>query len=238
MADPIMINDDEGYSRLARWEKHLDDRIADGVQSRSLSPRRAWEIQKDLDSIEARVLQSYYESNNGIDRESFRTFAGQLRDIGNQLGDQDWPPPPPQAYNYYRSGDYERSCRSGNAAAGTIFGAIAGGLIGGAASHGNGGAVAGGVILGGLLGNALSRDIDCDDQRYAFDSYSLSLNGDIDRDYEWHHGSNYGTFRTTREYRDNGTVCRDFRAVTYRNGQRFEREGTACRDTDGNWRTR
>ena len=28
MADPIMINDDEGYSRLARWEKHLDDRIA------------------------------------------------------------------------------------------------------------------------------------------------------------------------------------------------------------------
>jgi len=270
MADPIMINNDEGYSRLARWEKHLDDRIADGVQSRSLSPRRAWEIQKDLDSIEARVLQSYYESNNGIDRESFRTFAGQLRDIGNQLGDQDWaarnvygngwyygdrgrpypdegrtypggeppPPPPPQAYNYYRSGDYERSCRSGNAAAGTIFGAIAGGLIGGAASHGNGGAVAGGVILGGLLGNALSRDIDCDDQRYAFDSYSLSLNGDIDRDYEWHHGSNYGTFRTTREYRDNGTVCRDFRAVTYRNGQRFEREGTACRDTDGNWRTR
>ena len=94
------------------------------------------------------------------------------------------------------------------------------------------------MILGGLLGNALSRDIDCDDQRYAFDSYSLSLNGDIDRDYEWHHGSNYGTFRTTREYRDNGTVCRDFRAVTYRNGQRFEREGTACRDTDGNWRTR
>jgi len=261
MADPIMINDDEGYSRLARWEKHLDDRIADGVQSRTLSPRRAWELQKDLDSIEARVLQSYYESNNGIDRRTFRMYAGQLNDIGNQLGDQDWAarnnvydndwyegrderypageaPPPPGAYNYYRSGDYERSCRSGNAAAGTIFGAIAGGLIGGAASHGNGGAVAGGVILGGLLGNALSRDIDCDDQRYAFDSYSLSLNGDLDRDYEWRHGNNYGTFRSTREYQDNGTVCRDFRAVTYRDGQRFEREGTACRDRDGNWRTR
>jgi surface antigen len=264
MADPIMINDDEGYSRLARWEKHLDDSIENGVRSRQLNPRRAWQIQRDLDSIEARVLQSYYESNNGIDRQTFRTYADQLRGIAYQLGEQDWysrnvngdnwynyndrggaypggeppPPPPPQAYNYYHSGDYERSCRSGNAAAGTIFGAIAGGLIGGAASHGNGGAVAGGVILGGLLGNALSRDIDCDDQRYAFDSYSLSLNGDIDRDYEWRHGDNYGTFRTTREYRDNGTVCRDFRAVTYRNGQRFEREGTACRDTDGNWRTR
>jgi surface antigen len=234
-----------------------------------LNPRRAWQIQKDLDSIEARVLQSYYESNNGIDRRAFRMYADQLSGIAAQLGDQDWgprnvysgwydnrgaygsgygdrgygadqgpPPPPPPSYNYYRSGDYERSCRSGNAAAGTIFGAIAGGLIGGAASHGNGGAVAGGVIIGGLLGNALSRDIDCDDQRYAFDSYSLSLNGDIDRDYEWRHGDNYGTFRTTRQYSDNGVVCRDFRAVTYRNGQRFEREGTACRETDGNWRTR
>ena len=148
LADPIMINDDEGYSRLARWEKHLDDRINDGVRSRTLNPRRAWQIQKDLDSIEARVLQSYYVSDNGIDRQTFRTYAGQLRDIGSQLGDQDWgarnvygggwyedrggsyggdrggsyaggepPPPPPPSYNYYRSGDYERSCRSGNAAA-------------------------------------------------------------------------------------------------------------------------
>ena len=266
IADPIIINDDEGYSRLARWEKHLDDRIAYGVNSRTLNPRRAWQIQKDLDSIEARVLQSYYVSDNGIDRQTFRQYADQLRNIAYQLGDQDWytrnvygdywyngqgggayaggeppsygPPPPPPSYNYYRSGDYERSCRSGNAAAGTIFGAIAGGLIGGAASHGNGGAVAGGVILGGLLGNALSRDIDCEDQRYAYDSYALSLNGDIGRDYDWDHGSNHGTFTSTREYQDAGLLCRDFRAVTYRNGERFERQGTACREADGNWRTR
>jgi surface antigen len=89
-----------------------------------------------------------------------------------------------------------------------------------------------------LLGNALSRDIDCDDQRYAFDSYSLSLNGEIGRDYDWDHGGNRGTFTSTREYRDGGQVCRDFRAVTYRNGERFERQGTACREVDGTWRTR
>jgi surface antigen len=269
-ADPIVIGDDEGYSRLARWEKRLDDRIADGINNRSLNPRRAWQLQKDLDSIEARVLQSYYESNDGIDRRTFRRYADQLRGIASQLGDADWgsrniyqgwyddrggygggdpdrggydnggaynaPPPPPG--NYYREGDYERSCRSGNAAAGTIFGAIAGGLIGGAASHGNGGAIAGGVIIGGLLGNTLSRDIDCDDQRYAFDSYNRSLNGDIGRDYEWRHGGNYGTFSSTREYSDGGQVCRDFRVVTYRNGERFEHQGTACRGPDGNWRTR
>lgn len=271
IADPIIINDDEGYSRLARWEKHLDDRIADGVRSRSLNAYRAWQLQRDLDSIEARVLQSYYESNNGIDNQTFRLYAGQLRNIGVQLGDRDWdtrniygngwsyedrgadrdydrdrgpspsygaPPPPPPSYNYYRSGDYERSCRSGNAAAGTIFGAVAGGLIGGAASHGNGGAIAGGVILGGLLGNALTRDIDCDDQRYAYDSFALSLNGEIGREYTWDHGSNHGTFVSTREYRDGGLVCRDFRTVTYRGGERFERQGTACREADGNWRMR
>src|SRR5204863_1956448 len=102
VADPIIINDDEGYSRLARWEKHLDDRIDDGVRSRTLNPRRAWQIQKDLDSIEARVLQSYYESNNGIHRQTFRMYAGQLRNIGFQLGDQDW-----GARNVYGEGWYE-----------------------------------------------------------------------------------------------------------------------------------
>jgi surface antigen len=263
IADPIRLNDnDEGYSRLMRWEQHLDDTIADGVRNNSLSPRRAWSIQKNLDSIEARVVQSYYESDSRIDPQTFRRYAGQLRDIDNQLGDNDWGAnnvygdnwhddrggdwghgdrdannaPPPG--NYYHEGDYERSCHQGNAAAGTIFGAIAGGLIGGAASHGNGGAVAGGVILGGLLGNTLSRDIDCDDQRYAFDAYGSSLNGDIGRDYSWRHGNSYGTFTSTREYRDGGQVCRDFRAVTYRDGQRFERAGTACRDYSGNWSTR
>jgi surface antigen len=261
MADPIRLNDnDEGYSRLMRWEQHLDDTIADGVRRNSLSARRAWTMQKDLDSIEAHVLQSYYESNNGIDPQTFRGYAGQLRDLGTQLGDSNWADSnvygdgwrddrgddqgdrdghnasPPD--NYYRQGDYERSCHQGNAAAGTVFGAIAGGLIGGAASHGNGGAVAGGVILGGLLGNSLSRDIDCDDQRYAFDAYGASLNGDIDRDYDWRHGNNYGTFTSVREYRDGGQVCRDFRVVTYHDGQRFDRTGTACRDDNGNWNTR
>jgi surface antigen len=263
MADPIAIAGDEGYSRLARWEQHLDDRIASGVRSRSLNPRRAWQIQKNLDSIEAHVLQSYYEGDQGIDAREFRRYSSQLRDIAAQLGDRGWESrnvygdgwhddrgpragdrgpgwndEGPPSGNYYREGDYERSCRQGNVAAGTIFGAIAGGLIGSAASHGNGGAVAGGVILGGLLGNTLARDIDCDDQRYAFDTYSDALNGDVGREYRWNHNNNYGTFSSTREYRDGGFVCRDFHTVTYRNGQRYDRDGTACRQVDGYWHFR
>lgn len=250
-ADPIQINDDEGYSRLARWEQRLDDRIAQEIRDGSLDPARAWRIQKRLDSIEAHLLQSYYESDNGIDRDTARNYAERLRRIDEELGGntgnqgnryerdqygQSAPsPPPPQ---YYSEGRYEQQCRQGNAAAGTIFGALAGGLLGGGISHGNGAAIAGGVILGGVIGNSLSRDVDCDNQRYAFASYDDSLNGDIGQPYAWHHGDQRGTFTSTREYRDHGYVCRDFRTVTYRNDQRFERDGTACREDDGNWHFR
>ncbi|MBL6853529.1 MAG: hypothetical protein ISS15_05760 [Alphaproteobacteria bacterium] len=259
-ADPVQISGDEGYSRLARWESHLEDVIASRVRDRSLDGYRAWRIQRDLGNIEIRVVQTYYQ-NGRIDYGAFRTYAVQLRNIGQQLNEGDWgprniygngwydsdrgyggddrygPPPTPPG-NYYREGDYERSCRSGNVAAGTIFGALAGGLIGGAASHGNGGAIAGGVILGGLLGNTLSRDVDCDDQRYAFNTYGQSLNGDVGREYRWQHNANYGTFTSTREYRDGPYICRDFHTVTYRGDQRFDRDGTACRQDDGNWRFR
>jgi surface antigen len=151
------------------------------------------------------------------------------------------PPPPPQAYgpppgDYYQPGAYEQQCRRGNQAAGTIFGALAGGLIGGAASHGNGGAVVGGAILGGLLGNTISRDIDCDDQPTAFRVYADGLNGDLNRRYEWRRGPNYGYFTPTREYRRGGVVCRDFTETTYRGGRAVTRTGTACRDNGRDWR--
>lgn len=146
--------------------------------------------------------------------------------------------PPPSNYRYYHEGDYENDCHRGNQVAGTIFGAIAGGLIGGAVSHGNGGAVAGGVILGGLAGNALSQDIDCDNQRYAFSAYDEGFNGEVGREYDWRHGDDYGTFRPTREYRDGNYICRDFHATNYRHGQAFDRDGTACREDDGYWHLR
>ena len=151
-------------------------------------------------------------------------------------GDNYGPPPPPGPGAYYERGRYEQNCRNGNAAAGTIFGALAGGLIGGAASNGNGGAVVGGVILGGLLGNTISRNIDCDDQPVAFNVYTQGLNGDINRRYDWRGRNGYGYFTPTREFRRGGVVCRDFDEVTYRNGQRYTTSGTACRETNGNWR--
>ena len=138
--------------------------------------------------------------------------------------------------NYYRQGEFEQSCRRGNVVAGTIFGAAAGGLVGSAVSHGNGGAVVGGAVLGGLIGNTVSKDIECDDQPYAFRTYSDGLNGDMGRRYDWNHGQSRGYFQPVREYRRSGIQCRDFTVTTYRGDRELTHDGTACRASDGQWR--
>lgn len=254
-ADAVRINNDEAYSRLARWERDLDHQIADGIRDNAIDPRRAWRLQKNLDSVEIHLLQNHYRSDDGIDRDTARRYARQLRRIARELGDEDdgsrygfgyedygranrgYGPPPPQ-YNYYQEGAYESQCRQGNTIAGTIFGALAGGLLGSGLSHGNGAATVGGVILGGVVGNRLAQDINCDNQRYAFATYDEGLNGEVGREYRWHHGGERGTFTAIRQYREDGYICRDFRTVTYRGDQRYERDGSACHEDDGNWHMR
>ena len=135
----------------------------------------------------------------------------------------------------YREGNYEDNCRRGSSMGGTIFGAVAGGLIGSAASRGNGGAVVGGAILGGMLGNAVSRDMPCEDHPYAFRAYASGLNGDLGRRYEWRRGDDYGYFVPEREFNRGRSVCRAWSETTYARGRSFTRSGTACRRDDGNW---
>ena len=163
-----------------------------------------------------------------------------IRDRGWRRDRDDYgppPPPPPAAAAYYEQGRYEESCRRGNAVNGTIFGALAGGLLGGVASRGNAGATIGGVVVGGLLGNVIGRDIDCDDQPVAYRTYAAGLNGDIGRPYEWHNRGNRGTFTSVREFRRGGVVCRDFTETSWRGDRNFTRSGTACREVGtGHWR--
>lgn len=152
------------------------------------------------------------------------------------------PPPPPPAYGppppaYGPPPAPMRDCHSDNRGTGTILGAIAGGLIGGFASHGNGLATVGGVIGGGVLGNVIAGDMDCEDQAQAYPVYVDGLNGDIGRPYEWHRGPNRGTFTSTREFRRGGQVCREFTETTWRGGRSNTRTGVACRDMgNGGWR--
>jgi surface antigen len=182
---------------------------------------------------DSRGYYSDFDRNGYYDRDGhYQRIRG-----GNRYDDRYGPPPPaPPPAAYYEQGRYEQNCRNGNQAAGTIFGALAGGLIGSAASHGNGGAVVGGAVLGGLLGNTIARDIDCEDQPVAFNVYATGLNGDLNRRYDWRGRNGYGYFTPVREFRRGGMVCRDFDEVTYRNGREYRRSGTACRETSGHWR--
>lgn len=168
-----------------------------------------------------------------IDHDGYYDRDGRYHRVRRDDNDYDAGPPPDR--DYYREGQYEDNCRRGNTAAGTIFGAIAGGLLGGAASHGNGGAVVGGAILGGLLGNAVARDMPCEDHPYAFRAYARGLNGDIGERYEWRNGRDYGYFVPRREFHRDGRVCRSWSETTYARGRTFTRSGTACRRDDGNW---
>ena len=95
----------------------------------------------------------------------------------------------------------------------------------------------GGVVLGGLLGNVIGRDIDCEDQPVAYRTYAAGLNGDIGRPYEWHNRGNRGTFTSSREFRRGGQVCREFTETSWRRGRDQTRTGIACRDIgNGHWR--
>ena len=126
-------------------------------------------------------------------------------------------------------------CSGHDHAAGTVLGAIAGGVLGGAVSHGNGGAVIGGALLGGLAGNAVSRDMDCSDRPYAARAYDDSFHGRVGERREWNNGPNRGYVVTDREYRRGPRLCRDFTQVVYRHGREFDRHGTACQRRNGEW---
>ena len=105
------------------------------------------------------------------------------------------------------SGAFADDCSGHGHAGGTVLGALLGGAIGSAASHGNAGAVVGGDRAGR--------------------AYHDSFYGDVGHRYEWE-GHDRGYIVTTREYRRHGRLCRDFEQVVYRHGRDYTREGTAC----------
>ena len=126
-------------------------------------------------------------------------------------------------------------CSGRDHSTGTAVGAVGGGLIGGLATHSVLGGL-GGALLGGLAGNAVSRDMDCDDQRHAAQSYDRSFNGRVGERHDWESDDHdHGYTVTDREYRRRGRLCRDFTQVTYRHGREMDQHGTACRGRDGNW---
>lgn len=127
------------------------------------------------------------------------------------------------------------ACSGRDHTGGTVAGGLLGGLLGGVFTKGNGAGIIGGVLVGGLAGNAISRDMDCEDRPYAARSYNDSFHGQVGRRYEWRRGRNRGFIVTNREYYRGARLCRDFTQVVYRRGREFDRDGTACQRRDGEW---
>ncbi|MGN6517449.1 MAG: glycine zipper 2TM domain-containing protein [Rhizomicrobium sp.] len=131
---------------------------------------------------------------------------------------------------------YGDDCHDQNRTAGTVLGAIAGGVIGNQFGRGGGRAAAtvGGVILGGAIGNKIAGDMDCQDRQYAFRVYDEGLDGPIGRRYDWRDPrGHYGYFIPTREYRHHRRWCRDFEVGVWRHGRWNVNYGTACQYGDG-----
>ena len=61
---------------------------------------------------------------------------------------------------------YGDACSGRGHPTGSILGAVGGGLIGSAITHGSAVGVVGGAVAGGLAGNVVERDVDCSRGRH------------------------------------------------------------------------
>lgn len=139
----------------------------------------------------------------------------------------------------YNDDVYYRECRNGPDPAGVIAGAIIGGLLGHTASGGRTGATVAGVVAGGAIGAALTSNLDCEDQSYAYRTYYEGFNsGRPDSRYEWRNPRNdhRGVLRVGRYYNDPyGFRCANFIQDSYVQGHSYKVRGRACRQPDGTW---
>lgn len=102
----------------------------------------------------------------------------------------------------------------------------------------------------GMTGRMITQDIRPEDRSMAFQELAKSLSGPLDENYAWHGAVDDGVFIPTREYEEDGLLCRDFWQQTDHRGteghdpkntrDRFSfagpspvMPGTACRESDG-----
>jgi surface antigen len=94
-------------------------------------------------------------------------------------------------------------------------------------------------VLGGVAGAALTQNLDCEDQSYAYRTYYDGLNArQPNRSYQWRNPRNnhYGTFNVGQYYNDpRGFNCATYSQIIYINGRPQEATGQACQQPDGTW---
>jgi len=127
--------------------------------------------------------------------------------------------------------------------AGTVIGAILGGIIGNEMGNGNGAATGLGIILGALIGNEIGRNLDESDRVELRDAQDRAMRGRLNERVRWdgsRRGSRTGArgeFWATHEGRHvrSGEMCREYRSVIVVGRRTEDRSGIACSRRDGSW---
>ncbi len=139
----------------------------------------------------------------------------------------------------YQDDNYYRQCRTKVDPAGVIAGALIGGLLGNAVGRGGGGATIAGVVAGGALGAVLTKNMDCEDQSYAYKTYYDGFNsGRTNVPYQWRNprNGNYGEMRVIDYANDRGGFrCANFTQEIFIRGRPQAARGRACQQPDGTW---
>ncbi len=90
-----------------------------------------------------------------------------------------------------------------------------------------------GAAIGGLIGNAIGRDLDAQDRRRAYEAERVVwVEG---RRSEWRSEKAYGYVEPGRAYYRGATYCREYTHTIYVGGRPQTAVGTACRNPDGSW---
>jgi len=184
--------------------------------------------------------QGYDDSRNRV-RYDDRVPNGQRPGTG-AFNDQNqrWRQNYRQTYTY-TDDTYYRQCRTQVDPGGVIAGALIGGLLGNSLGRGSGrgGATIAGVVVGGAMGAALTKNLNCEDQSYAYKTYYDGFNsGRTNVPYQWRNpnSGNYGEMRVNNyNYDQGGFRCASFTQQIFVNGRPQAANGRACQQPDGTW---
>jgi surface antigen len=129
---------------------------------------------------------------------------------------------------------------SNNQDAGTVVGAITGGIIGNQFGKGGGkvAATLAGAVVGGIVGNEIGRSLDERDRELARQAeYDAWERGPPRQPVRWRNPNNgrYGEVIAEDYYYRGSLQCRDFIHKVYIDGRPQAMRGTACRNPDGTW---
>lgn len=128
--------------------------------------------------------------------------------------------------------------RGGNAAAGTVIGAVLGGLTGGVLTHGRAQvpAIVAGGLIGAIVGGSIGDSMDKVDRIRTQQAMETARTG---QKVTWTNpdtGAEYAVTPTRTYKRENGQYCRDYKSWGWIDGYEEELHGTVCRANDGSWR--